>query len=86
MTTITKDQIKAAIQTLLAVAEAIRELKQVPSGTLYAQLCGIVDFESYEKIIGTLKKTGLIRETESHLLQWTGPTISEEKAQNSLLA
>jgi predicted transcriptional regulator len=84
--TTTKEQIKAAIETLRAIADTIREAKRIPSGTLYAVLMGKMSLETYEKIIGTLKNTGLVRETESHLLEWAGPSLQEETKQNSLLA
>lgn len=35
---VTREQVVAMLQTVKAVAEAIRELKQVPSGHLYTML------------------------------------------------
>ena len=68
----TKEQVKAALDTLRAVAEAIRQLKQIQSGYLYAQLMGHMDLATYEKIIGHLKRAGLVKE-ENHLLTWIEP-------------
>lgn len=65
----------AGLQTVQAIAEAIRELREVPSGTIYAHIMGKVDFESFQKIIGILKRAKLIEETDAHLLRWIGPTI-----------
>jgi hypothetical protein len=65
----TKEEIRAAVDTMAAVAEAIRELGSVPSGHLYARLMGHMSLETYEKIVGTLKGAGLVKE-ESHLLTW----------------
>lgn len=66
----------AAFQILAAVAEAIRELRSVPSGHLYAQLMGRMDFETYTKIIDRLKGAGLVAENKSNLLTWIGPVLS----------
>ena len=52
---------------------------------LYAQLMGVMELATYERIIGTLKRTGLVRETQMHLLEWAGPTEIEEVKQNSML-
>jgi hypothetical protein len=79
------DQIESAFKILHAVTEAIRELRRVPSGQLYSQLCGVLTLQQYERIIETLKRTGLVTETGAHELVWTGPTITEECEQNSLL-
>ena len=66
------EEIKAGVEVLRAVADAIRELKQVPSGHLYARLMGYMDLAAYERIIGVLKNAGLVRE-ENHLLIWVEP-------------
>ena len=71
-TTVTKERMEAVFKALVAVSETIRELKQVPSGVLYAQLMGIMDLETYEAMIRTLKNTGLVAE-ENYLLVWKGP-------------
>ena len=69
-----KDEIKAAVMAAAAVAEAIRAAGSVPSGHLYAELMGQIDFGTYSSIVGVLKRTGLVKET-NHLLEWTGPVI-----------
>jgi len=69
----TKDEIKAGLQTIMAVADSIRELGEVPSGTLYAVLMGKLSLEGFNKVLGILKNAGLVTETEGHLLRWTGP-------------
>jgi hypothetical protein len=73
-----KNQIKAAIQALAALAEAIRELKRVPAGTLYAHLMGVMSLESFEAAIDRLVKSGLVRREASHELVWTGPREVDE--------
>jgi hypothetical protein len=78
--TINKERLKAGLKALQAVAEAIRELKQIPSGTLYAQLMGVMDLETYEHLIGTLKGAGLVSESQAHLLTWIEPKHAQEPA------
>lgn len=72
--TVTPKQVSAALQMCAAVAEAIREAKEIPSGTLYTVLCGRVDLPSYEGIIRTLKGAGLVAE-RAHMLTWVGPEV-----------
>ena len=69
---VTKKEVKAVLDTIAAVASAIRTLGSVPSGHLYALLCGTLSLESYQRIIDQLKKSGLVKE-ENHLLTWIGP-------------
>ena len=69
---VTSRQVKGAIEILRAVAETIRELKEIPSGHLYAQLMGQMDLPTYTKIIDTLKDAGLVKES-GHLLTWIEP-------------
>lgn len=71
---VSKDQVVSAVKVMAAVAETIRELKEVPSGHLYAQLMGQMSFESYESIIRTLKRADLVAE-KGHVLHWTGPNF-----------
>ena len=75
----TQQEIKAALTSIQVVAEAIRTLEQVPNGHLYAQLMGVLDFPTYERIIGILKRTGLVSES-GNLLTWTGPALEVAEA------
>jgi hypothetical protein len=70
----TAAQIKAAFAMTLAVSEAIREAREIPSGTLYAMLVGKVDLQGYEAMIRNLKNAGLVEE-KAHLLKWIGPEL-----------
>jgi hypothetical protein len=70
--------VKAALGILTAVADAIRELGEVPSGHLYANLMSKLTLEQYEQIIGVLKSTGLVSESNAHLLTWLGPPARPE--------
>ncbi len=63
--------IDAVLEQNKAVAEAIQELKEVPSGHLYAMVCGHIGYDRYQAIIGTLKRAGLIK-VENHLIVWIG--------------
>ncbi len=67
------NQTTAAVDAILAVAEAIRELKSVPSGHLYARLMGHMDLDGYQRVIAILKSTGLVTES-GHVLTWVEPS------------
>lgn len=67
----TPNDVKAALGILRAVADAIRELGEVPSGHLYAHLMSKLSLEQYEQIIGVLKQSSLVTES-NHLLTWVG--------------
>ena len=67
----TQNDVKSALGILRAVADAIRELGEVPSGHLYAHLISKLSLEQYEQVIGVLKQAGLITES-NHLLTWVG--------------
>lgn len=54
----TTNELSAGLAALKALAEAIRELKQVPSGHLYAQVMNYLDINAYEKAIGVLCNAG----------------------------
>ncbi len=71
----TKTQIKAAFAVTLAIAETIREAKEIPSATLYAMLIGKVDLQGYQAMIRNLKNANLVSET-ANLLKWTGPELA----------
>ena len=70
----TKQEIGAAITAIKAIADAIRELGEVPSGHLYAHLMGKMSLADYNKVIGILKGATLVSES-GNLLKWTGPTF-----------
>lgn len=76
----TAAQIKAALSLTLAVAETIREAGEVPSGTLYVNLCDKLDHEAYTALLRTLTNAGLIRVLPSHMIQWIGQTFDKEVA------
>ncbi len=70
--TVTKAEVAAALQAIAAVAGLLKSLGTVPSGHLYAQLCGTLSLDAYNRIIATLKGAGLVS-VANHELTWTGP-------------
>jgi hypothetical protein len=66
-------QIEATKQVLDVLAATIKELGEVPSGHLYAQLMEHLNLDLYLFLIGILKKAALVEETGDHLLYWIGP-------------
>jgi len=75
--TATKEQVKAALETVRVIADAIRELGSVPSGELYARVMPHLDLATYDQVIQTLKNCGLVTEA-AHVLTWTGPKLEEK--------
>ena len=63
-----KEKVLAAVSMIKAVADAIKELKRVPSGRLYASMMNIVSIQDYEKIIGMLKGSNLIVEINNEII------------------
>jgi hypothetical protein len=70
----TKENVKAAINMVTAVAEAIRELREVPNGVLYAHVMGAMSMQDYESCLGVLKRAELVDE-KNHVLRWVGPVL-----------
>jgi hypothetical protein len=54
-----------------AVAEAIKELGQVPSGHLYAALMGQMSLDDYNAVLSMLRRQKLVR-VNNHLVTWIG--------------
>ena len=73
----TPTQLRAGLALTLAVSEAIREAREIPSGTLYASLMGKVDYEGYQKLLRILTGAGIIEVIPSHLIRWTGPEVTK---------
>ena len=77
MTQVTKEQIRASVEAVMAIADCIRELGSVPSGELYARICDRVSYDSYMRIIAILRDGKLITD-QGHLLRWIGPKKEEQ--------
>jgi len=61
----------------VAVCEAIRELKSVPAGHLYALMMESfpdLTADQFDRFIETLVNTGLVSR-KNHVLTWTGPEL-----------
>lgn len=69
---ITNAQVTAALAITRAVAEAIRDMGEVPAGTLYAAMMDRMDLATFESLIATLVRSGLVERRNSHLLVWVG--------------
>lgn len=68
----TRQEVDQALAIVKAVADTIRELKEVPSGHLYARVMGHMSYVTYESIVGMLKRTGFVVE-KHHVLTWVEP-------------
>ena len=66
-----KRAIRARIEVCLALRDAIKELGSIPSGHLYANVCGSIDLQTYTWAIEQIKAAGLIEE-RTHLLVFVG--------------
>lgn len=78
----TKEQIKAAMDTVRTLADTIRSLGSVPSGVLYSQCMPHMDLPTYQKAIGMLKGAGLVRE-EYHVLFWIAAKAEPKPLQHA---
>jgi hypothetical protein len=77
MSETTKPQVKDAVLALVEVARETHKvikhetltnpLGGIPSGHLYARLMHLIELDTYNLIIDTLKRVGLVRE-QNHLL------------------
>lgn len=70
----TPEQVRIALMKVAAVGDAIRELKEVPSGHLYARLIDHMSLEQYQATIATLERARLVK-VESHVVKWIGPPV-----------
>lgn len=72
MTAVDQKTVDAAKATIRVVAETIKELGEVPSGHLYANMMAVgMSLHGYETIIGLLKEAGLIT-VQNNLITWVG--------------
>ena len=60
-----------AMEVVAAVGRLIKDSSPVPSGHVYAQLCGALSLDTYQSIITILKRCGFVKE-ENYLLTWIG--------------
>lgn len=71
MTTMTTEQAQKLIEFMGAIASLIKEVKEIPSGHLYAQLMGKISLDQYQNMIATLQKAGLVS-LKNDLLTYIG--------------
>lgn len=64
-----KSQLVASVNAVHGIADAIRELREVPSGELYVRVMDVISLDQYRSIIGILTRAGLI-ECRGHVLTW----------------
>ena len=77
MNSAAKTGLSSAVQVLGVMAEAIRELGEIPSGHLYAMTMGSFEsVQAFEAAVRVLKGAGLVSE-EGHVLRWSGLAISK---------
>lgn len=70
---VTREQVVATLNAVRAVAECIRDVGEVPNGELYVRIMPSgMSFEMYCNIIDTLKRAGVVSES-NNLLRWIGP-------------
>jgi hypothetical protein len=74
----TREQVLAAFDATVAVAEAIRAAGRhgIPLGHLYAMLLGKCNLPSFDALVGTLIRTKLVEKRAYDLLVWVGPEIA----------
>lgn len=68
-----KRKIMKAMEIVKLVGEVIRDVREIPSGHLYACLMEKISFDDYTKVIDLLKKAGLVEESNAHMLSWKEP-------------
>jgi len=61
-------KVKAAVGMIKAVADAIKELGRVPSGSLYATLMNHLTIDQYNQIVSVLKNAGLVKDVYGELV------------------
>lgn len=63
----------AALEIVLAIADTIRALGEVPSGHLYARLMGRMTIDQYNVVIDALVRAEVVKRDDCHMLTWIGP-------------
>lgn len=60
---------KALVETAKILAETIKSMGEVPSGTLYANVMQYMTLDTYNFLIKQIEAAGLIS-SDGHLLRW----------------
>lgn len=70
MASLTNEEMDA-LETTVAMGQAIKELGNVPKSHLYIRVMNHMTLDVYNKIIAILVKTGAVKE-EHQMLTWIG--------------
>ena len=62
---------EAALEMVIAVGQAIRELGGIPNGHLYTRLMGTLSLDEYNAIVAKLQEAKLIS-IDNHFITWIG--------------
>lgn len=73
----TRASLKAGLDLVMLFANAIREVGQIPEGTLYAQAMVHMDLATFESAMRMLERCELVTR-QNHLLTWIGPVKAKE--------
>jgi hypothetical protein len=65
-------------EIVLAITEAIREAGSIPSGHLYAVLCGELSAADFDAAIDVAVRAKLV-ERRGDLLRWIGPDLDNPR-------
>jgi hypothetical protein len=66
-----EEAVKGAVKIIAAIGDAVRDLKSVPEGVLYAHVCGHMSLDAFNGAIKFLVKSSLVRK-DNHVLVWIG--------------
>lgn len=77
-----RNVLQAYLTAIRSVAQLIYLKKEVPSGHLYAELCGVLNLDQYAGIVGHLKRLGFVKES-GFVLKWVGPEIQLDDTKTS---
>lgn len=67
-----QEQRDVLVHLTAALAEAIHDAGEIPSGYLYAAVMSQFNLENYNVMLLVIKKAGLISIDEHHMIRWTG--------------
>jgi len=75
MNTVTKEQVSAYLQVIKALADAIKEAGPlgIGVGVLYAACSSMMSLDAFERSLGVLTGSGLVRRDGNHCLTWIEP-------------
>jgi hypothetical protein len=74
-TSFTPAKIRSALNTIFALADAIRELREVPEGHLYARVMTHLSLDEFDAAMRVLKNNKMIK-IEHRMITWIGPEKS----------